>query len=65
MLSDCEITNWNDEIKKQTIHLKRKYNIKLPDAIIVATAIFHDIPLVSADKQLSKITELDFILIEP
>jgi predicted nucleic acid-binding protein len=44
--------------------LKRKYHIKLPDAVIAATCLVFDIPLVTADKGFSKISELDLILIE-
>jgi len=55
---------WNAKIKEQTIRLKRKYNIKLPDAIIASTSLVYGIPLVTADKGFSKIEELDLILIE-
>ncbi|WP_434981603.1 PIN domain-containing protein [Daejeonia sp. YH14] len=51
-------------MKEQTIRLKRKYNIKLPDAIIASTSLVYGIPLVTADKGFSKIEELDLILIE-
>jgi len=53
----------NAEIKAQTINLREKYKIKLPDAIIAATAITYELPLVSADQGFSQIEELDFILL--
>lgn len=64
LLNDCFQIDWNTKIKEQTIQLKRKYQIKLPDAIIAATGLVYDIPLITADKGFSKITELDLVLIE-
>ena len=64
LLKDTFIIDWNNKIKEQTIELRKKYSIKLPDAIIAATSIIYDIPIVSADKVYNKINELDLILIE-
>ncbi len=64
LLNDCFQIDWNAKIKDETIKLKRKYRIKLPDAIIAASCIIYEIPLVSADKGFSKIDELDLVLIE-
>ena len=64
LLNDCFQIDWSTKIKDETIKLKRKYRIKLPDAIIAASCIVFDIPLVSADKGFSKIDELDLVLIE-
>jgi len=44
--------------------LRKKYSIKLPDAIVASTSIVYGLPLVTADKAFSKIKELDLILIE-
>ena len=44
LLSDCFCIEWNSKIKEQTIQLKRKYSIKLPDAIIASTSIVGSIP---------------------
>jgi predicted nucleic acid-binding protein len=42
--------------------LRKKYKIKLPDAIIAATAIVNDFTLISHNfKDFLKITELHFI----
>jgi predicted nucleic acid-binding protein len=64
LLTDCFLLSWNEKIKETTILLRRKYSIKLPDAIVAATSIVYDLPLVTADKGFSKINELDVILIE-
>jgi hypothetical protein len=64
LLNDCFQIEWNTKIKEQTIQLKRKYSIKLPDAIIAASCLVYEIPLVTADKGFSKIDELDLVLVE-
>jgi predicted nucleic acid-binding protein len=64
LLKDCFSVEWDLKLKEKTISLKQKYSIKLPDAIIASTSLVHEIPLVTADKGFSKITELDLILLE-
>jgi predicted nucleic acid-binding protein len=64
LLSDCFLIEWNSRIKEQTISLKKQYPIKLPDAIIAATCLVYEIPLVTADKGFSKIKELDLVIVE-
>ena len=61
MIADCFLLRLNDSIKQVAITLKQKYVLKVPDALIAATAIYHDIPLLSADKDFKKVTELQFI----
>mgnify|MGYP003420353896 CR=1 FL=1 len=64
-LSCCSIENISIEIKCKTIELRKKYNIKLPDAIIASTAIVKNLPLLSADNVFSKIPEVNFIHLQP
>ncbi|MCA0366043.1 MAG: type II toxin-antitoxin system VapC family toxin [Bacteroidetes bacterium] len=64
-LEECNIIELNEGIKKITIDIRRKFSIKLPDAIVAATAIFLNIPLISADRHFEKIPELTFILYQP
>jgi predicted nucleic acid-binding protein len=64
LLKDCFEIEWNSKIKEETIEMRRKYKIKLPDAIIASTCLVYGIPLVTADKFFSKINELDLVLIE-
>jgi predicted nucleic acid-binding protein len=40
-------------IEDKTIHLKQQHRIKLPDAIILATSITHQIELLTLDKNLT------------
>jgi len=57
-----EIYHIDDEIIDKTIELRKKYKIKLPDAIIAATAIVKNFILISHDvKDFQKIDELQFI----
>ena len=52
------IIDINPVIKSYTIEFRKKYKLKLPDAIIAATAQFLNIPLVTADKSFNKINEI-------
>ena len=63
-LDFCTIIPFTSLIKKRTILLKQLYRLKLPDAIIAATAIIEGYTLVSADRGLRKIRELSLILLE-
>jgi len=48
----------DEEVKRKTIALKKKYKLKIPDAIICATAISNDVTLLTNDRQLFNIAEL-------
>ena len=62
LVSFAEIYHIDDEIINKTIELRKKYKVKLPDAIIAATAIVNDFTLISHNfKDFQKITELNFI----
>lgn len=64
MLESCFIVPHSETINELAIKLKQDYHLKIPDALIAATAINSDIPLITADKDFTKIQELDIILIE-
>jgi len=51
-------------IKQETIRIRQLYKIKLPDAIIAATAIVEGLTLVTADKGFKKIENLSLILLD-
>ena len=63
-LDNCVIVDLNELIKKITINLKQKYTIKTADTIIAASAIYLNLPLVTADKGFKKIQEIDLQLLE-
>jgi len=63
-LKETIIIDINESIKANTIHLRTKYNLKLPDAIVAATARFLQIPLLTADKDFKQITEIPILFYE-
>jgi tRNA(fMet)-specific endonuclease VapC len=48
----------------QTISIRKKYKLKLPDALIAATAIINNATLFSADNVFTKVFNLKFQLIK-
>lgn len=48
-------------IAEKTIQLRRQYNLKMPDAIILASAWESEAVLITNDKQLSKIEQVQVI----
>ena len=63
-LKECIVVDINSVIKEQTILIKQKYSVKLPDSIIAATSLFLNFPIISADKELQKIKEINLIYYE-
>ncbi len=61
LLNECLIVSLNNNIKKNYIELRRKYHLKLADAIIASTAISLNIPLITSDKQFAAVKELNLI----
>jgi predicted nucleic acid-binding protein len=64
-LDQCETLQISDTVKEQTIRIRRQYNVKLPDAIIAATAISHNLTLLTADTGIFKIRELKANRLQP
>lgn len=62
LIQQFKIYEYNNLVKRSCINLRQKYNIKLPDAIIAATAFTYQLPLFTADKQFSKIKEIELSL---
>ena len=65
LIQDCLVLFLTENVKNKTIALRRAYKIKLPDAIIAATAIENKLQLITADKGLKRVSELNLLLIEP
>jgi len=63
-LSECKIMTINSEIKIETIGIRKVYNIKLPDSIIIATALYLDLPLITSDVKFKKVKNLNLISYE-
>jgi predicted nucleic acid-binding protein len=60
----CEVVELNKEVKNLSIGLKQKNKLKTPDAIIAATALLLNIPIITADKGFNKIDGIDLFLLE-
>lgn len=63
-LNECTIIDITPPIKDTTVDLRRKYNLKLPDSIIIATGIWLNIPVISSDLDFTKVEEADIISYE-
>ena len=64
LLSDCTLIGLTKPIKELAIELKQKHKIKLPDAVILGSAIHLDIPLITLDQGFEKIKDLNLIVIQ-
>jgi len=65
LLDQANVMEFSNVIQERTIQLRRKYKMKLPDAVIAATAAFLNVQLITADKQFAKLKdELSILLIE-
>lgn len=51
-LSHFELIDLTHEIKEKTIEIRRTTKIKLPDSLIIATAMAENAVLITSDKQL-------------
>lgn len=64
LMSDITIIDYNNRIKNLTIQIRKNFKIKLPDAIVAATAKYLELPLISADRLFDKIDNLEIIIYE-
>jgi len=60
-IESTDIIEMNNVIKYTAVNLRKQYKLKLPDAIICATALFEKATLVTNDEKLHKIKELRVI----
>lgn len=63
ILEDFIILPFNNEIKERAISIRHKNKLKLPDALIVSTAMWIDLPFVTADKHFKNVSSLNLILL--
>lgn len=61
LVDSCDVILLSDEIVEKTVEIRRKSKIKLPDAIIAATAIVHNLSLISCnDSDFLKVPNLKY-----
>ena len=63
-IAELVVINITQEIKNKTIEVKKQNSLKLPDAIIAATSLVYQLPLLTSDKQFKTLEMLDLILYE-
>jgi len=63
-LNRCEIIEIDAQIKQLAINIKQQSRMKLPDAIIAATALKNKVFLVTADKDFEKIDGVEIVLLD-
>ena len=61
-LSECKIIPIDNDIKDICIQIKQKCKIKTPDAIVAATSVYLQIPLITSDKGFEKLEDLILFL---
>ncbi|NDJ17452.1 PIN domain-containing protein [Myxacorys almedinensis A] len=57
-LSQITVIGIDETVKNYTIALRKKYRLKLPDAMVCASALSTNSVLLSNDTQLSRVTEI-------
>jgi predicted nucleic acid-binding protein len=60
-ISECTVIDITPAIKELVINIRQKYNIKLPDCIIIATSLWLNMPLITTDHDFKKIDIADLI----
>lgn len=58
MIDSCILIEMNNKIKSEAIKFRRKHRLKLPDAIVAATAKYLRVPLITMDKDFKKASEI-------
>lgn len=60
-ISECTVIDITPGIKEFAIIIRQKYTVKLPDCIIMATSLWLNMPLITADQDFKKIDIVDLI----
>jgi predicted nucleic acid-binding protein len=63
LLNSLNIVSYSDTIKTETINIRKSTKLKLPDALILATAMSETCPLLTADIAFSQNTYYPYVLI--
>jgi len=60
-LEEMNLILVDTSIIKRTIQIRKKFGVKIPDAIIAATAVEHNLKLITNDQQLLNKIEAKFV----
>ncbi len=61
LLNEAKIIDLDQKIKEKTIQIRKKFSLKLPDSIILATSQVLKIPLLTADRKIQAIEGFEII----
>ncbi len=64
LIDNCFVAELNTGIKSITKNLLQSVSIKLPDAIVAATAIYLDLPLLTFDSDFARVPRLKLFILE-
>ncbi len=65
-IARCTVVGIADRIKMEAVRIRKTHGLKLPDAVVAATAIALNLTLLSADKVFFKLgDELKFEFVQP
>jgi len=62
--AECIIVDLGNDVKEAAIAVRLRYGQKLPDAIIAATSLYLDFPLLTMDKGFKRVKDLDLVLLK-
>lgn len=63
-LSECMLAELSRPIRNIAIEIRKNQNIKLPDAVISATSVHLDFPLITMDTDFEKVKNLNAVVID-
>jgi predicted nucleic acid-binding protein len=61
-IADCFVIGLDNTVKEKAIQIRLSNNLKLPDAIVAASAIVMALPIVTSDNQFKTIERLNILL---
>ena len=64
LLDSCFVIDLHPTIKSKAIWLRQHYKVKVPDALVAATAYYSGLPLLTADKGFALLPDLDLYLLQ-
>ena len=54
LIKECQVINLNQEVKNLAVEIRRTRSMKLPDAIVAASAYYSKLPIFTADMNCRK-----------
>ena len=64
LVSNCKVLSYTDPLKDLIVSYRKNYKLKMGDALIAATADYYQLPLITADKDFARLTDITCIQID-